>query len=315
VPSRFSIGWSTVVMLVLLRVVIGWHFFSEGLAKFAKPFSSEGFLKQAKGPLADSFQSVLPDYHGWKNLHGMPGAKGDVPGAGSETPGYKLWAERVKDAWVRQEEQVANHFGFDAGQREKSKLFLAHAQQSLADFLADNQEAFDTHEHELARLAKAEAEPGSQDVPYQRERLEAKAKQLEGEAAGWTAWAKQQEQTLHSHLLDLATTDQQRIRGSLPAAPRQQLDWINTVISYTVLGVGVCLILGLFTRLALVVGAVFLLSVISTQPPWVPDTQPIYYQLGELLSMLTLATTSVGRWGGLDFFVHHCCGRSSAGKA
>ena len=42
-PSRFSIGWSTVVMLVLLRVVIGWHFFSEGLAKFAKPFSSEGF--------------------------------------------------------------------------------------------------------------------------------------------------------------------------------------------------------------------------------------------------------------------------------
>ena len=77
-PSRFSIGWSTVVMLVLLRVVIGWHFFSEGLAKFAKPFSSEGFLKQAKGPLADSFQSVLPDYHGWKNLHRVPAGEARV---------------------------------------------------------------------------------------------------------------------------------------------------------------------------------------------------------------------------------------------
>jgi uncharacterized membrane protein YphA (DoxX/SURF4 family) len=309
VPSRFSIGWSTVVMLVLLRVVIGWHFFSEGLAKFAKPFSSEGFLKQAKGPLADSFQSVLPDYHGWKSLHSVPGAK-------SETPGYKLWAERVKDSWAKREEQVANHFGFDAAQREKSKVFLAHAQQSLDEYLADNEAAFVTYEHELGRLAKAEAEPGSQDVPYKKERLEAKAKQLEGEVGGWTAWAKKQEQTLHTRLLELATADQERIRGSLPEAPRQQLDWINTVISYTVLGVGICLMVGLFTRLALVVGAAFLLSVISTQPPWVPDTQPVYYQLGELLSMLTLATTRVGQWGGLDFFVHHCCGRScSAGKA
>ncbi|MFO0898696.1 MAG: DoxX family protein [Pirellulales bacterium] len=308
-PSRFSIGWSTVVMLVLLRVVIGWHFFSEGLAKFAKPFSSEGFLKQAKGPLADSFQSVLPDYHGWKNLHRVPAGEG-------ETPAYKLWAERVKNSWEDREAQVSDHFGFDAAQKEKAKLFLAHAQQSLDDFLEENKEAFDTHEHELRRLAKAEAEPGSRDVPYKRERLETKAKQLDGEAAGWTAWAKKQELNLHEHLLDLATSDQQRIRGSLPAAPRQQLDWVNTVISYTVLGVGVCLMVGLFTRLALVVGAVFLLSVISTQPPWVPDTQPVYYQLGELLSMLTLATTRVGQWGGLDFFVHNCCGRScSAGKA
>ena len=48
--------------LVLLRLAIGWHFFREGSAKLAYDprtkrfdvaFSAEGFLPQAKGPLAD----------------------------------------------------------------------------------------------------------------------------------------------------------------------------------------------------------------------------------------------------------------------
>ena len=43
-----------------------------------------------------------------------------------------------------------------------------------------------------------------------------------------------------------------------------------------------------------------------SQPPWVPGaiTTLFPYQLVEMLALLTLATTAVGRWGGLDFFVH-----------
>jgi thiosulfate dehydrogenase (quinone) large subunit len=44
------------VALALLRVVIGWHFLYEGIAKLLKPgWSALSFLQQARGPLAGLF--------------------------------------------------------------------------------------------------------------------------------------------------------------------------------------------------------------------------------------------------------------------
>jgi uncharacterized membrane protein YphA (DoxX/SURF4 family) len=68
---------------------------------------------------------------------------------------------------------------------------------------------------------------------------------------------------------------------------------------------GACLVVGLFTRLSALVLALFLVSVIASQPPWIPGTIDTYYQGAELAGLLVLATSHVGRWGGLDFFVHH----------
>ena len=50
-----------------------------------------------------------------------------------------------------------------------------------------------------------------------------------------------------------------------------------------------------------------------TQPFWITDTQPTFNQFVEMFALFTLATTTVGRWGGLDFFIHYllvrpCCG-------
>ena len=68
------------------------------------------------------------------------------------------------------------------------------------------------------------------------------------------------------------------------------------------LGVGLCLLLGLFTRTAAIAGAVFLLSVIATQPPWIATAEPTINQTVELAGLLVLAGTGAGRWLGLDFF-------------
>ncbi len=44
------------VALALLRILIGWHFLYEGIAKLLKPnWTSLGFLQQARGPLAGFF--------------------------------------------------------------------------------------------------------------------------------------------------------------------------------------------------------------------------------------------------------------------
>jgi uncharacterized membrane protein YphA (DoxX/SURF4 family) len=98
-------------------------------------------------------------------------------------------------------------------------------------------------------------------------------------------------------------TDEQRSLGPM-ARPSTAIDLVDTVMKYVVLAIGVLLLLGLFTRTASLAGAVFLLSVVMTQPFWASESQPTFNQYVEMFALLTLATTHVGRWGGLDFFVH-----------
>ena len=55
--SKYT-NWQ-LILLVTLRVVIGWHFLYEGLAKLANPdWSSVGFLLDSKGILSGFFFSL-----------------------------------------------------------------------------------------------------------------------------------------------------------------------------------------------------------------------------------------------------------------
>jgi thiosulfate dehydrogenase [quinone] large subunit len=52
------------VAITVLRVMIGWHFLYEGIAKItAASWSAAGYLKQARGPFADLFKwlAAQPD--------------------------------------------------------------------------------------------------------------------------------------------------------------------------------------------------------------------------------------------------------------
>ena len=75
---------------------------------------------------------------------------------------------------------------------------------------------------------------------------------------------------------------------------------------------GVCLLLGLFTRTACVAGAGFLLMFFLAMPalPWLPANpraeghyQFIDKNIIEMIALLTLATTQSGKWLGLDGLV------------
>jgi thiosulfate dehydrogenase [quinone] large subunit len=57
--------------VVLLRVLIGWHFLYEGIAKLSAPaFSAAGFLTQSRGPFAPLFHALAANATalGWSNL-------------------------------------------------------------------------------------------------------------------------------------------------------------------------------------------------------------------------------------------------------
>jgi uncharacterized membrane protein YphA (DoxX/SURF4 family) len=100
------------------------------------------------------------------------------------------------------------------------------------------------------------------------------------------------------------------------AAPPTKVEQVDKIVSYGVTAIGVCLLAGLFTRLASFAGALFLLSIVLAQPDWpglYPAPHPavghslfVNKEFVEMMALFALATTRVGRWGGLDFFVHYC---------
>lgn len=68
-----QIGFIACFLLVLLRVSIGWQFLYEGLWKLgtqktSKPWSAEGYLANARGPLRDKFRSLVEDPDGLARL-------------------------------------------------------------------------------------------------------------------------------------------------------------------------------------------------------------------------------------------------------
>lgn len=98
--------------------------------------------------------------------------------------------------------------------------------------------------------------------------------------------------------------------------PTRQLYWIDTIVPYFDLAVGVLLLVGLFTRLTSLAAAAFLMGIIATQPLWVPDHDPkIIWNIVEFGALLVLAAMSAGRFGGLDYFLFRLFGRGDVGEA
>ena len=72
----WKLSWWAMASIVLLRVLIGWHFLYEGVAKLSKPaWSAAGYLLQSKGALAGVFKWMAgnPNVLEWVNPLNMWG--------------------------------------------------------------------------------------------------------------------------------------------------------------------------------------------------------------------------------------------------
>jgi uncharacterized membrane protein YphA (DoxX/SURF4 family) len=263
-----------VAALIALRLGVGWHFFKEGVAKFTGDgFTSVYFLQQAKGPLADLYKDMIPDREGRKRL--------------DQAELEKFWREYLTVAVKRyklnqeQAERVFNDF------QSKLKVYF-------------DEHGADIHEYllECDRLEQAKQEP-IRAVEFRREWIDQKEAELRGKSTPWLADLKklgvQFQDALHATAGDV----------KVYPIPDQSAMIVDTLVKYTVLGVGVLLMLGLLTRFASLVGIGFLLSVMSTQPPWVPgaETTYFYYQLVEVLALIVIIATAAGYFGGLDYII------------
>lgn len=305
------------LMFVVLRMTIGWHFFKEGMSHYHDPeWTSASFLRQAKGPLADEFKSVLPDEYAWyrpsdadsKRPKGEPPViqdrdlQGDEPG--DETrPAWKQWADDVADMWERHRQTFSQYTALTAEQEQQSRAVLDQYRKDLEDYLASQSDAIDEHLRERRSWAQLAASESADDVPYQRRRVADKQRELQTESAGWQNEIAALQAEYHGALNKILKEEQRS--ADIQLGETTDLDRVDKIVTYGLIGVGACLLVGLFTRTACVLGALFLASVVAMQPPWVAGTAPTYNQVVEMVALLALATTAVGRWAGLDFFIHH----------
>src|SRR6476620_3741209 len=99
VDRRRILGSFAVFGLVVLRLVIGWHFFGEGTKKLQYDRTDGGFhltfsadtelLDKAKGPLANLYFAFVPGGHDWRTLLATP--KENVPPTAEEAKEKADW--------------------------------------------------------------------------------------------------------------------------------------------------------------------------------------------------------------------------------
>lgn len=351
VTSTSCCAWTAITALVLLRLCVGWHFFSEGAKKFeydsgrhewqiSPRFAAvnEGFLNGAKGPLAGFFQAQAPTTHDWRELLAQPQemtpeasdkltdwvtryvsrrkielAKGQsteaefvefAPGAG--------WGKQIRQDWEATLKRFKQFKFLNKKQRELADKMLRKQERNLADFLAEEALDMQDYQHQLWRLEQAEATRGAGEIPFRKERIAAKQSEMVRTPMRWLASVKKYDQYLADDLQSLLTPKQantslaSRVETAVTDPQVTQLARNNWLIACVVTGVGLCLLTGLLTPIAASLGALFLLMVMASQPPWVAGAKSefFYYQLTEFAALLMLAASWAGKYAGLDSIFH-----------
>ena len=356
-------AWKFAAALLLLRLCLGTHFFSEGTKKLAYDegrqewslnpdflATTEIVFRNATGPLAGLYKSQLPGFYDWENLLAVPrraepisseeafkrqdwqadytarrkkadDEKQPIPIEFPEYAPYKAWADQIVAGLSGKLKSFTDISSInDEQDTQAAESFVARHQQ-LADFLVEESQSIQDYQHELWRLKTMEETGGADEIPFRRERVSAKRSETVSLGNRLVSEVRGIERGFNNDLRSVLTDEQRmnaslvnKVEKSLTSPKERRLRWLNVGVTCLVIGVGVCLLFGLFTRLAAVSGIVFLLSVMATQLPWVPGARAdlFYYQLVECAAFLAIAASSPWRLPGMDYLLRglwsKCCG-------
>src|SRR5262249_19442777 len=119
---------ATIVILVLLRLAIGWHFTFEGTEKYrSETWSSEVYLGESSGPLAARFHAIAGDPLGERLTPRDP-----------EKATYDNLPPRLEKEWQAWFDGFVKHYGLSADQKEQAQTkFRQAAAQTVAWILTE----------------------------------------------------------------------------------------------------------------------------------------------------------------------------------
>jgi len=287
------------VALAFLRTVIGLHFFLEGVSHLRDPeWSSVGFRRAAVGPLAPAYRGLLPETGDWSGT--LAAADGR-----SLDEATKAWTASLVATWrkgLAERQRAVPLAGEKLAAAEKA---IAAAEKELAAYVVGIRDDLSAYRLEVGRLAAQENRPEAAAIPFERDRVAKKRRELAGQATGWMAGAEAIGRRLHDTWDDaLDPADRGRVAAATPPSPLWKAD---RFVSWSLVTIGACLVLGLFTKFNAMGGVCFLLTVIASQPFWVPGAQSTYAQWVELAALVALAALPSGGWSGLDYFLPFKC--------
>lgn len=288
-----------VAALAFLRIVIGLHFFLEGSSHLRDPqWSSTPFRKAAVGPFADWYRASLPETGRWSATLGAPGGADAAAAA-------RAWKESVMAEWRSLLGQRRRVVPLDATRAADAEKLLEQAGAELDGYLASIGDDLAAYRLEVERFADMRRSPASRQVPFARERVAKKQKELAGQAAGWMKEAA----AIGTKLVagwDGQLSPAERTKAAEAAAPTA-LWKADRFVSWSLVTIGACLVLGVLVAFNAMGGACFLASVVASQPFWVPGAQATYDQWVELAALLAIAALPTGGWSGLDYFLKSWC--------
>jgi uncharacterized membrane protein YphA (DoxX/SURF4 family) len=326
--SPFRFGFTAIVLIVLLRIAIGWHFFYEGLHKFdpAEGFSAKGFLGVAKGPAAELYYEMLPDLDGVQRLE--IGTVKDAKGKEQKT------FIAYEKAWNQFFTQFLKKL--DEKQTQDANLVFNRYLVSLRNGATDIENEIKAFKESKERYEETKRTLPNDTAFEQKRRWEAMMK-YRSEAGTWINMLDGMSNGLQSDLARIVSPQLAGENGKIITEPERgylkffpnpcvqsQMRAMDLAVIYGLSAIGLCMILGICNRLACLGGAVFLVNVILTTYPVPGVYPPLPTAVGnfmfvskdgvELIAMLFLASIPAGRWAGLDYFLWHYGGKQIVKK-
>ena len=291
--------------LIALRVVIGLHFFLEGSSHLRDPqWSSTGFRRAAVGPLGDFYRQPLPE----------PGDfSGTVASLDDRSTDEVIaaWEASVVAGWekglaARQAVVVADDA---AAAAEAAATAIESTRAELTAYFSEIEPDIEDYRGELARLAALRRTGGAEEIPYVIDRINAKQRELAGQAAGWKGDAEAfGERAVGRFAEALSPASRSAVAA---VVDRSDLWKADQFVSWSLVAIGGCLLVGFLTKFNAMGGVVFLGSVVASQPFWIPGAQATYDQWVEIAGLLVIASMPCGGWMGLDYFLspltRRCC--------
>ena len=344
---KARLSFLAIIALVALRFVIGFHFYMEGSAKVKEGnFSSAGFLASAKGPLADKFHSLIPDYDGHfrlpelrefmidKNSDEKTALDGGDAEDTEEKPAAKKPSINEKLDKINEKLDKSKVFSYkrlfeyiDSFASRASSLH-GFTEEQIQDSVEKTTEAkeklnvvVEDWGSDISKYLKGFERIEKNSVDEMRNNVAGMRKQKDSIEYEWKGLARAPLAEIDRILWDvekevnaLATSSQvgkdessqvgkneryEKLR--MPDAGPIDVRLVDKYLPIFDMSVGILLMLGLLTPVAALAAGIFLASVVLTQFPGYPGTQPTYYQAIEMVGCFVLAFADAGRFAGLDF--------------
>jgi uncharacterized membrane protein YphA (DoxX/SURF4 family) len=317
--------------LVALRLAIGWHFLVEGVHKIEThregqtatntPWTGAGFFKEGIGPAAPYFREYLR----LDDRDALARLRAD----------NRVLPAPVNSEWDDYFNRFVSYYSPSDDQKREAAAKLAEAKKKVTDWLAGDVPT------EVKKAVVWGTETVQQTVPARLAEYDAKIKEAvaavnrklpefnaDVEKAHLRTLKADANRILTDLLNDLdgrtadmkktiaeELTPQQREKGAVPdAAARTPIEWLDLATMWGHAVLGACLLLGLFSRLASFLMAMFLLSITLIAPalpyaPAPPGAIGFYMYVNlytiEMLALLALTFMPTGRWFGLDALLYY----------